>query len=92
MRQPTRPPTGIDRAADKQAFAKFLDDKRYSANQIRFVEIVVNYLTDHGTVDPGRIYESPFTSVAPEGPEAIPPDDVNEFFQIVKHFHDTAVT
>ena len=45
-----------------------------------------------GTVDPGRIYESPFTSVAPEGPEAILPDDVNEFFQIVKHFHNTAVT
>ena len=30
---------GLDRVAAKQAFAKFLDDKRYSANQIRFVEI-----------------------------------------------------
>ena len=82
---------GLDRAAAKNAFAKFLDDKRYSASQIRFVEIVINYLTDHGTVDPGRIYESPFTSVAPEGPDSIfLPDDVNEFFEIVKHFHDTA--
>ena len=41
-RQPTRPPTGIDRAAAKQVFAKFLDDKRYSANQIRFVEILID--------------------------------------------------
>ena len=81
---------GLDRAAAKNAFAKFLDDKRYNVNQIRFVEMVINYLTEHGTVDPGRIYESPFTSVAPEGPEAILPDDVDEFFQIVKHFHDTA--
>ena len=81
----------MDRAAAKRAFAKFLDDKRYSANQIRFVEMVINFLTEHGTVNPGRIYESPFVSVAPEGPDAIfVPDDVNEFFEIVKHFRDTA--
>ena len=75
----------------KQAFAKFLDDKRYSSNQIRFVELVIDYLTDHGTVDPGRIYESPFTSVAPEGPDTIfLSDDVNEFFEIINRLHDTA--
>ena len=82
---------GLDRAAAKQAFAKFLDDKRYSANQICFVEMVINYLTDHGTVDPGRIYESPFTSVAPEGPDTIfLPDEVDEFFEIINRLHDTA--
>ena len=79
---------GLDRAAAKQAFAKFLDDKRYSANQIRFVEMVIDYLTDHGTIDAGRIYDSPFTAVAPEGPEAILPDDVDEFFEIIARLHD----
>ena len=84
---------GLDRAAAKQAFAKFLDDKRYSANQIRFVEMVIDYLTDHGTIEVSRVYDSPFTSVAPEGPEAIfVDDDLDKFFEIVKHFHNTAVT
>ena len=83
---------GLDRAAAKQAFAKFLDDKRYSANQIRFVEMVIDYLTDHGTIDAGRIYDSPFTAIAPEGPEAILPDDVDEFFEIIARLHDTAAT
>ena len=82
---------GLDRAAAKQAFAKFLDDKRYSANQIRFVEMVINYLTDHGTIEVSRVYDSPFTSVAPEGPEAIfVDDDLDEFFTIVSRFHETA--
>ena len=82
---------GLYRAAAKQAFAKFLDDKRYTRNQIEFVNLVINYLTEHGTIDPGRIYGSPFTSVAPEGPDAIfEAPDLDEFFNIVKHLHDTA--
>lgn len=82
---------GLDRAAAKRAFAKFLDDKHYSVNQIRFVEMVIDYLTEHGTVEERRVYESPFISIAPEGPDAIfVSDDVNEFFDIVKHLHETA--
>ena len=82
---------GLDRAAAKRAFAKFLDDKRYSANQIRFVELVINFLTEHGTVEERRIYEPPFISVAPEGPDAIfVSDDVDEFFEIVKRLRNTA--
>ena len=82
---------GLDRAAAKRAFAKFLDDKRYSVNQIRFVEMVIDYLTEYGTVEERRVYESPFISVAPQGPDAIfMSDDVDEFFEIVKHLRNTA--
>ncbi|WP_419923710.1 DEAD/DEAH box helicase family protein [Candidatus Poriferisocius sp.] len=82
---------GLDRAAAKQAFANFLDDKRHTRNQIEFVNLVIDYLTQHGAIDPGRIYQSPFTAVAPQGPEAIfPAPDLDEFFNIVQHLHDTA--
>ena len=82
---------GLDRTAAKRAFAKFLDDKRYTANQIEFVNLVINYLTEYGTIAPARIYDSPFTTVAPEGPETIfETPDLDEFFNIVKHLHDTA--
>ena len=57
-----------------------------------FVNLVIDYLTEHGTIEPGRIYDSPFTGVAPEGPEAIfPKDDLDEFFDIVRHLHDAAL-
>lgn len=62
---------GLDRAAAKAAFAEFLDEKRYSKNQIEFVNLIINELTDRGTVDAKCIYEAPYVSVAPEGPEQI---------------------
>ena len=83
---------GLDRAAAKRAFNKFLDNKHYSPNQITFVNLVIDYLTEHGTIEPGRIYDSPFTAVAPEGPETIfSQDDVDEFFEIVRHLHAAAL-
>ena len=82
---------GLDRAAAKQAFNRFLDDKRYSRNQITFVNLVIDYFTEHGTIDPGRVYDSPFTSVAPEGPETIFIEgDLDDFFEIVRQLHDAA--
>src|SRR5262249_26376428 len=62
---------GLDRAAAKVAFADFLDDKRYSKNQIEFVNLIINELTQRGVVEPGRVYETPYDGVAPQGPEAI---------------------
>ena len=82
---------GLDRAAAMRAFSKFLDDKHYNANQIRFVQMVIEFLADNGTIDPRRIYDSPFISVAPQGPELLySSSDADEFFEIVKHFYDTA--
>ncbi|MEO1061338.1 MAG: DEAD/DEAH box helicase family protein [Actinomycetota bacterium] len=82
---------GLDRAAAKRAFARFLDDKRYSRNQITFVNLVIDYLTEHGTIDPARVYDSPFTGVAPEGPDAIfTQSDLDEFFRIVDQLRITA--
>ena len=83
---------GLDRAAAKRAFARFLDNKRYSRNQFTFVNLVIDYLTEHGAIEPARVYDSPFTSIAPEGPEAIfLKDDLDEFFDIVRQIHDAAV-
>ena len=83
--------TGLDRDAAMRAFFEFLDDKRYSANQIRFVEMVVDSLTDNGTTDEGRVYDSPFTSVAPQGPELLYGScDADECLEIVKHFRNSA--
>ena len=83
---------GLDRVAAKQAFNRFLDDKRYSRNQLTFVNLIIDYLTEHGNIEPGRVYDSPFTSVAPEGPETIFAEaDLDEFFEIVRQLRDAAL-
>ncbi len=54
---------GMDRNAAKEAFGRFLDDARFSSQQIRFVEMIVDRLTQCGGIDPGQLYEPPFTAV-----------------------------
>ena len=62
---------GLDRVAAKEAFAGFLDDQRQTANQIEFVNLIINELTENGVVEPRRFYESPFTDIAASGPEEL---------------------
>ena len=62
---------GLDREAAKQAFAGFLTGKTLAANQIEFVNMVINYLTEHGVMNAETLYESPFTDIAPTGPDGI---------------------
>jgi type I restriction enzyme, R subunit len=62
---------GLDRQAAKEALAGFLTGKSLSANQIEFVNLIVNHLTEHGVMEEGMLYASPFTDLAPLGPEGI---------------------
>jgi type I restriction enzyme R subunit len=62
---------GMDREAAKQALGRFLTDKSLSGNQQEFVNLIVDHLTEHGVVEPRRLYESPFTDLTPHGPEGL---------------------
>jgi type I restriction enzyme R subunit len=50
-----------------EAFGEFLLDTSYSATQIRFIEQIISYLTRNGAMDPGLLYEPPFTDLHDEG-------------------------
>jgi type I restriction enzyme R subunit len=60
---------GLDRGAAKETFADFLDGKVMTANQIEFIDLIINHLTEHGVMGAASLYESPFTDIAPLGPE-----------------------
>lgn len=82
---------GLDRAAAKEAFAGFLDDKRYTANQIEFVNLVIDHLTEHGVIEARRFYESPFTDLSPTGPDALfESDEVDRMLQVVTDIRHNA--
>jgi type I restriction enzyme R subunit len=82
---------GLDRSAAKDAFAEFLDDKRYTANQIEFVNLVIDHLTEHGLIETRRFYESPFTDISPTGPDALfEPTDVDRLLAVVADIRHNA--
>ncbi len=62
---------GLDRGAASEAFGEFLHKSTYSATQIRFIDQVVSYLTQNGSMDPGLLYEPPFTDLHNEGLDGI---------------------
>lgn len=80
---------GCDRNAAKQAFARYLEGSTMSANQIRFVENIIDYLTQNGIMDPGTLYESPFTDSHPAGLDGMFEDnEADNLVAIIRSFNE----
>ncbi len=83
---------GLDREAAKEALAGFLVGKTLGANQIEFLNLIVNHLTEHGVMEAARLYESPFTDLTPQGPEALfSITEIDELIALLTSVRATAV-
>ena len=66
---------GLDRGAAKEAFSEFLSPGVLSADQIRFMDQIIDYLTLNGTMEPGTLMEIPFTDMHDDGVYGVFADD-----------------
>lgn len=90
LKQLIREIVGCDRSAAKAAFSRYLEGETLSATQIRFVEDIIDILTQKGIMDPGQLYEAPFTGYHQEGVEGLFGDDeVDNLIAIVDAFNTT---
>jgi type I restriction enzyme R subunit len=81
---------GLDRNAAKQAFAKYFEESNFTADRIRFVENIIDYLTQNGIMNPGLLYESPFTDIHSSGLDGVFNDDeADEIVSLVRSFNET---
>ena len=83
---------GLDRQAAKEALAGFLSGKSLGANQIEFVNLIVDHLTEHGVMDAAMLYESPFTDLTPRGPDGLfSSAQVDELLAVIEQVHQRAI-
>jgi type I restriction enzyme R subunit len=83
---------GLDREAAKAALGGFVAGKSLAANQIEFVNLIVNHLTEHGVMEAGLLYESPFTDLTPRGPDGLFSSvQVNELIGVLDRVRTTAM-
>lgn len=75
---------GLECDAAKAAFTDFLAGRNFNANQIEFVNMIIDYLTERGAMDPRRLYESPFTDFDHQGVSGVfPKADVQQIVQLL---------
>ena len=83
---------GLDRETAKQAFSQFVLGTTATASQLEFIDLIVQYLTENGVMDVGRLYESPFTDISQQGPEALfLPSRVTEMVRVLDEIRERAV-
>ncbi len=83
---------GLDRQAAKNALGAFLVEGNLRANQIQFLDEIVNHLTEHGCMDAERLYESPYTDFNPQGVDGVfSSHQVDELISILDEIKHRAI-
>ena len=83
---------GLDREAAKKALGGFLVGKTMRANQIEFLNLITDHLTEHGTMDARLLYDSPYTDYSPRGVDGrFESTEVDELVSLLEDVRKRAV-
>lgn len=79
---------GLDPEAVEEHFKQFLHaHPTLTAQQVRFMNLLKNYIAQHGSIVVETLYDAPFTSVSHEGIDGVfKPDDVGELIDVLRPF------
>lgn len=83
---------GLDREAAMQAFGELLQGSTLTPEQIEFIELVVQELTQNGIMTPERLFEPPFTDISSQGPTAVfAPGQVSRIVHVLRDISARAI-
>src|SRR5690606_35639837 len=82
---------GMDPQAIEEHFRGFLHaHPSLSAQQVRFMNLLKNYIAQHGSIVVEKLYEPPFDSISHEGIDGVfTPSDVGDLIAVLKPFLKT---
>lgn len=82
---------GLDREEAVRAFSEFISETTATPNQIEFINLVVQELTQNGIMEPDRLFESPFKDLHAQGPLGLfPPAKVTRIVEVLNTFKERA--
>jgi type I restriction enzyme R subunit len=79
---------GLDPQAIEEHFKGFLHaHPTLTAQQVRFMNLLKNYIAQHGSIVIDKLYEPPFDSISHEGIDGVfTPEDVSELVTLIRPY------
>ncbi|MEH7885637.1 DEAD/DEAH box helicase family protein [Bacillus sp. JJ1609] len=83
---------GLDRIAAQEAFADLLQRTNLNSNQINFINLIIDYLSVNGVLEPGKLLDQPFDTLHHEGVYGLFDDNtVDDIVKVVHSLRKSAV-
>jgi type I restriction enzyme R subunit len=88
LQQTVRELIGLDASAIEEHFKTFLHSHPdLTAQQVKFMNLLKNYITQHGSILVETLYDSPFTAVSHEGIDGVfTADSIEELVKLLQPF------
>jgi type I restriction enzyme R subunit len=84
--------TGLDREAARDAFQDFPRGRTFSGAQLRYLDLLVDFVARNGMADVAVLYGPPFNALAPRGPEDLFDEAaIDSMASVIKSIRATAV-
>jgi type I restriction enzyme R subunit len=85
---------GMEAQAAKLAFAEILNNQIFNAQQIKFIDTIINFLTVKGIIEPAMLFEAPFTDINAGGISSVfdleTTSKIIEVLEVVNHNAEAA--
>ena len=82
---------GLESNAAKEAFGKILVRQALNSQQIRFMDMIINFFNVKGVIEPSMLFEPPFTDINASSVAGVFPDVSNEIIKLIEEINATAV-
>lgn len=79
---------GLNAEMVNERFTAFAQQHKLNSTQLRFLDLLKNYIRDFGAIELDQLYETPFTSLDKNGLDGVFPDDqqAEEIIALVESF------
>ena len=82
---------GLDITAAQGVFSDFIQTSNLNPDQMTFINVIINHLTNNGLINPEMLFEPPFTDLHDQGITGLFNDnETNNVVQLIKQVNENA--